>query len=70
MIEHMEPGNYWLVTASGNKRKAVVVDRWTLLIHQETMWDGSDWLGDRWWQPPLEVVQDSNWSFVPRIEDE
>ena len=67
-MELPPPGNYWLVTKSGSTRKAIVADELdTLLIHQESLWNGNEWRGDRWWQPPIEYVEENEWTFMPRV---
>ena len=62
MSELPPPGDYWLVTVSGDKRKAIVTED-TLLIWQESDYDFGDYNGERWWQPP---AIHEGWSFVPR----
>lgn len=57
------PGNYWLITASGKRRKAIVTED-LLLIWQESDYDFGDYNGERWWQPPK--IHEW-WNFVQRV---
>lgn len=66
MSQKVSPGNWWLVTASGNRRKAVWTDDLVLLVHQEGIYRYGTYHGERWWQP---AYIDSTWSFERRIEE-
>ena len=62
-VPTLPPGNYWLHTPMGGKKKVIVAEDGTLLIFQESVYSYGEWRGDRWWQPP---VGHNEWLFSHR----